>query len=126
MRQRVNIFLVVLLLMFSGKIYGQQNPVITIRDAAWLSIYSPERGYSFKSKFTSQSPVLPDVAPGLVPRFTLLNVTNGCSYVGSLGFFCKKELQLDKLTPIPVRIRLGSLEYVNWMEQKPNVTNPYR
>ncbi|HEV7780332.1 MAG TPA: hypothetical protein VGO58_03650 [Chitinophagaceae bacterium] len=41
-------------------------------------------------------------------------------YPMSLGFICTKELQLDRITPIPFRFRLGSLEYVNWLEQKPN------
>ncbi|MBI5858166.1 MAG: hypothetical protein HZB42_11040 [Sphingobacteriales bacterium] len=45
-------------------------------------------------------------------------------YLRSLGFFCQKELQLDKISPVPFRFRLGSLDYVNWMEQKPNAIKP--
>jgi hypothetical protein len=35
-----------------------------------------------------------------------------------LPFFCKWEHKLGAKLPVPVLFRLGSVEYVNWLEQK--------
>jgi hypothetical protein len=43
-------------------------------------------------------------------------------YSSQLSFFCRNELILEKATAIPFRFRLGSLEYVDYLEQKPNST----
>ncbi len=39
-------------------------------------------------------------------------------YIQNLAFFCKKELQLEKLTKVPFRFRLGSIDYVDRLEGK--------
>ncbi len=35
-----------------------------------------------------------------------------------LAFFCRLELKMDKVLRTPVRFRLGSQEYVDWLEGK--------
>jgi hypothetical protein len=39
-------------------------------------------------------------------------------YTQNFGFFCKKELQLEKITKIPFKFRLGSVQQCDWMEGK--------
>lgn len=41
-------------------------------------------------------------------------------YSRNLSFFCKRELEIQKLSSLNVFIRLGSKDYVDYMEKKPN------
>lgn len=88
--------------------------------------YLPRPGYHISRNLDMRSIPAPDVLqaklPVMHPVLQLRDISTApiTSYFDQLGFFCKKEIQLDRLTPLPVRVRLGSLEYVNWLEQKPN------
>jgi hypothetical protein len=48
------------------------------------------------------------------------SVVNADFYTHNFGLFCKKELQFEKATKIPLRFRLGSLQYNDYLEGKPN------
>jgi len=39
-------------------------------------------------------------------------------YASNLGFFCRQEIYLEKKTKIPLRLRLGNMEYCNYLEGK--------
>lgn len=49
-------------------------------------------------------------------RFLLSKTVSADHYTKGFGFFCRKELQLEKRTGIPLRFRLGSLGYCNSIE----------
>lgn len=48
------------------------------------------------------------------------NILPANYYCTQLGFFCKKELKFESTTKVPLRFRLGSLQYNDWMEGKIN------
>lgn len=120
MTQRFLSFIVVLLLMFSETLSGQsyQNSSIPAK-----TTYSTVNKY-----FTNNYILKSHTTAGYknVERFQgIISLNNfSADYMNKLGFFCQKELELEKITTLPFRFRLGSLEYVNYLEQKPNALKP--
>lgn len=45
-------------------------------------------------------------------------------YSSNLGFFCKKEIRFENTTKIPLRFRLGPVQYCDYLESKPNAIMP--
>ena len=127
MPERINIILVVLL-MLTGKIFSQEK---------FLSVNSSsihKSGGSFNPNSANQ--IQSDCFKGLYlkimdakkyndnyisPRnlpLKQISLLDNNFYCNNLGFFCKKEIQLEKITSVPLRFRLGSLDYVNQLEGK--------
>lgn len=153
MSQRIKLILVVVLLMFSVKIFAQdtscnQSKVISkntgkiVCDGSGWNLnahITPGKcikfpiNYEVLKNFNSENQLRRDykIDPAIRlkkfsdtvkiadPRF-LFNtpILQSSFYSDNLGFFCKREIQLEKNTSVPFRFRLGSLEYVDKLEGK--------
>jgi hypothetical protein len=124
-RQRVYQFVVVLVLIFPGKIFSQQLPPRIGQisphgsHVSCCSCLKLSTGYFNKlidqDKFFRAGNQL---ASPVQPSFTAEQFEYSRSYLLHLGFFCQKEIQFERATSVPLRFRLGSLAYVNKMEGK--------
>jgi hypothetical protein len=47
---------------------------------------------------------------------SVVSTINNNYYTQRFGFFCRRELELEKMTKVPLRFRLGSLDYCNKIE----------
>lgn len=58
------------------------------------------------------SPLRPMPAPAMMikPSF----------YCSTLGFFCRQEIKFENATGVPFKFRLGSVQYVDYLESKKN------
>lgn len=42
-------------------------------------------------------------------------------YSSNLAFFCRQEIKFEKITKIPLKFRLGSVQQVDYLEGKNNI-----
>jgi hypothetical protein len=72
----------------------------------------------------SAKSVLPKIQPPLYNSTYLKVAPIQNNYYNQLGAACKMELNFEKSTKVPLRLRLGSLQQTDYMEQKPNAIKP--
>jgi hypothetical protein len=60
----------------------------------------------------------------LNPQQNFLSLLQPDFFLHNESFFCRKERKLENATKIPLRFRVGSLQYCNWLEGKPNALMP--
>ena len=67
---------------------------------------------------TNQNKSLSTVTYGFNSRLAAIQTIPANFYAQQLGFFCKKEIRFESTTKIPLKFRLGSVSYCDWMEGK--------
>ena len=102
--------------------YGQQPSLHAIADYPAMTGEKPMTKYSFsayRQKTDSTSFGLrPRVLPAPVHSRPVVAILQRDLYIKGFGFFCKKEMQIEKYVKLPLRFRLGTLEQCNILEQK--------
>jgi hypothetical protein len=117
-----------------------KNIVVLILTLACVSVYGQQPSFqgnagqtdTIKNKFFR--PVFSNIPAnealsaraGSMPHFNIRAsqsplVVSGLQkdhYIKEFGFFCKKEMQIEKSIKVPLRFRLGSLEQCNILEEK--------
>lgn len=120
-------------MIFVGKSALAQNNTDKILVVKHLSIlesaFTKTRDTGFNKityKIQSLKPALPTInkfSVGISPvSYSLISPNY---YTQNFGFFCKRELQLEKVTKIPFKFRLGSVQQCDWMEGKLNAVRSF-
>ena len=113
MRERRFIFIVVCLLMFYGTIFSQK---IFSGKSIFASHSRPQPLFGFQLNSAQPKPFM--VLTGFHNLGAKPVPVSPSFYAEHLGVVCRKEWQFEKSTGVPLRVRLGSLEYVNYLEGK--------
>ena len=127
------VFLISSQLIAAQKFFQQPKTIsqivgrINYEQKAWAYRSAPQyvknvtfNNRTFNYSFSPRKALPVAGSPNLYPSDNFA----GTSYLQRLSFFCRQEYKFEKNTSIPLRIRLGSLDYTNYLERKPNAIKP--
>jgi len=101
-----------------GKVWTSDKKVI-VTNLDWnapklLTSFMPNTETLIPKVFSTQETGNWVTAHGYIPQ----DMPGSVYYNEHTGFMCKKEWELEKTAHLPLRFRLGSLEYCNFLEGK--------
>lgn len=107
-----------LVILLAGGAYGQQKvgeniPLRYSKSASWVNKFQP-----VDPAAVNRQSLLPE---GINLRLSMpQSIVPADFYSSRLSFFCRTEWKLEKATSLSLRFRFGSLQYTDYLEQKPN------
>ena len=136
MPERKIFIVVALVLLLNGESFAQEKIVEKFPKTSALfrgndgEIKTKPWAVSYRIKSEIQL-INPQVTPPLwlrmdgpaIPGVQQNGFANGY-YDQPVSFFCIQEAKFEKATSIPLRLRLGSLAYTDYLEKKPNAQPP--
>jgi len=93
------------MIFVAGPLFSQEQPV---KPQKMLLLQPVKRSLGGQFFVAGTIKPAPAARPVIGPGF----------YVSNLGFFCKQEIKFERITKVPFRFRLGSLEDCDRMEGK--------
>ena len=131
MAERFFCLVVVLIFLSCGEFFGQSTPrekFVEKDSRLYFGKYTADfvqKNVKLSDTLNRHQPNNLSFSSTILPHNLLPNILwpgpLQKSYYGqTLSFFCRKEWQFEKATSIALRFRLGSLEYTDYLEQKPH------
>jgi hypothetical protein len=118
MNEKVKILFFCMIFVGGSTFAQKPAPFITINKAYFVTLKKQNSSWVKHAAAikTTTTPVF------LINQPESYSIINSNFYTQSFGFFCKKELQIEKVIKFPLKFRLGSVQQCDWMEGKVSAT----